>query len=146
MNVEKLIDLGDQGFKKLCILNNLPVLLPVHLYIEIGAQDLESEAMDCLDRHRLAPFMELLLYLFPDAGIESTVEDIIDVGNVLNAFHQSGGLTASWGGHQIQKIYSPIFQFFAQIASIFVIIGKDAFLDFNDFNLIHRATNVGIKL
>ena len=93
VEVKELIDLRDKMLKEIRVLNNLPVFLPVHFDLEEGPDNLESKTMYGLDSHRFTPLMELFLNLFSDAGIKSAIEDIVDTGNVFNAFHQRCGLT-----------------------------------------------------
>ena len=54
--------------------------------------------MDGLDSNSFSLFLEFLLYLLPDARIESTLQDILDIGDVIYTPHQRGRLSGTGNG------------------------------------------------
>ena len=69
--------------------------------------NMKAKAVNGLHGHALSTTMEFLLNLFADAGIECAIQHILKLWKVVNAPHQSGGLTCS--GNSINyTITSPI--------------------------------------
>ena len=95
---KNLVNERNQCFKELWILYYFVIFPVVELIIFCCSEHLESQTMYGADLYILLGSMEFLLKFLTNAGIESTINDIIDVRNMKHTSHERGSLTSSSNG------------------------------------------------